>query len=87
MKVKIKRLHEDAAIPKKAHPTDAGFDLVATSRVFGADGAATTAGLAPTAVCVSGDGSSRARRLAAGLRGIDGVAFLHLLGVSSRQHS
>lgn len=30
MKVKIK-LHEGAAIPKKAYPSDAGFDLVATN--------------------------------------------------------
>lgn len=41
MKVKIKKLHPDAVIPKKAHATDAGFDLVATSRVFAADGTAT----------------------------------------------
>lgn len=41
MRVKIKRLHPDAVIPKKAHTTDAGFDLVATSRVFAADGTAT----------------------------------------------
>lgn len=27
MKVKIKRLNKDAVIPKKAHATDAGFDL------------------------------------------------------------
>lgn len=26
-KVKFKKLHEDAVIPSKAHPTDAGFDL------------------------------------------------------------
>lgn len=32
MKVKFKRLNENAVMPKKAHPTDAGFDLVATSR-------------------------------------------------------
>ncbi|MBR1803711.1 MAG: dUTP diphosphatase [Muribaculaceae bacterium] len=30
MKVKIKRLTEDAVIPKKAHLTDAGFDLYAS---------------------------------------------------------
>lgn len=41
MKVKIKRLHPDAVIPTKAHTTDAGLDLVATSRVFAADGTAT----------------------------------------------
>ena len=31
MKVKIKRLVEDAVIPAYAHDTDAGLDLVATS--------------------------------------------------------
>lgn len=31
MEVKIKRLHPDAVIPTKAHDTDAGFDLTATS--------------------------------------------------------
>lgn len=30
MKVRIKKLHKDAVIPKKAHATDAAFDLVAT---------------------------------------------------------
>ncbi len=29
MKVKIKRLNENAVMPTKAHPTDAGFDLTA----------------------------------------------------------
>lgn len=29
MNVKVKRLHPDAVIPKKAHASDAGFDLVA----------------------------------------------------------
>lgn len=32
MKIKIKKLSSDAVMPTKAHPTDAGFDLVATSR-------------------------------------------------------
>ena len=32
MKVRIKRLSEKAVMPKKAHPSDAGFDLVATRR-------------------------------------------------------
>ena len=32
MKVRIKKLNEKAVMPKKAHPSDAGFDLVATSR-------------------------------------------------------
>jgi dUTP pyrophosphatase len=31
MKVKIKRLHKDAIIPKYAKPGDAGLDLVATN--------------------------------------------------------
>lgn len=31
MKVKVKKLVEDVELPKKAHSTDAGFDLVATS--------------------------------------------------------
>ena len=30
IKVRIKRLHRDAVIPRKAHTTDAAFDLVAT---------------------------------------------------------
>lgn len=34
MKIKFKKLTPNAVIPTKAHPTDAGFDLVATSRVF-----------------------------------------------------
>lgn len=34
MKIRFKKLTENAVKPKKAHPTDAGFDLVATSRVF-----------------------------------------------------
>lgn len=38
MKVKIKRLNSKAVIPTKAHPTDAGFDLVATSREIDGDG-------------------------------------------------
>lgn len=31
MKVKFKKLSEQATIPFRAHPTDAGFDLVATN--------------------------------------------------------
>ena len=31
LKVKFKKLVPEAVIPTKAHPTDAGFDLVATS--------------------------------------------------------
>ena len=38
MKVRIKRLSEKAVMPKKAHPSDAGFDLVATRRWFDKDG-------------------------------------------------
>lgn len=34
MEVKIKKLNEQAVLPHKAHPTDAGFDLVATSRAI-----------------------------------------------------
>lgn len=37
MKVKIKKLNPKAIIPAKAHPTDAGFDLVATSRTVDSD--------------------------------------------------
>lgn len=32
MQVKIKRLSKDAVMPTKAHTSDAGFDLVATSK-------------------------------------------------------
>ena len=32
MKVTFKKLNDKAVMPKKAHPSDAGFDLVATSR-------------------------------------------------------
>lgn len=32
MKVRFKKIHPCAVIPTKAHATDAGFDLVATSR-------------------------------------------------------
>ena len=32
MKVRFKKIHPNAVIPTKAHSTDAGFDLVATSR-------------------------------------------------------
>lgn len=38
MKVKIKKLDKDAVMPAKAHPSDAGFDLVATSRKVDEDG-------------------------------------------------
>lgn len=36
--VKIKRLTENAVIPTYAHATDAGMDLVATSKAIGKDG-------------------------------------------------
>lgn len=41
MKVRFKLLNDKAVMPRKAHPTDAGFDLVATSRVFDHNGNAT----------------------------------------------
>lgn len=41
LKIKIKKVDPRAVMPKKAHPTDAGFDLTAVSRVFAADGTAT----------------------------------------------
>ena len=37
MEVKIKKLNPKAVMPKKAHPTDAGFDLVAVSKDFDDD--------------------------------------------------
>lgn len=39
MNVKIKKLNENAKMPYRAHNTDAGFDLYATSRVFDEHGA------------------------------------------------
>lgn len=41
LEVKFKKLVPEAVTPSKAHPTDAGFDLTATSRVFDEDGNAT----------------------------------------------
>ena len=38
MKVKVKKLNPAAVIPTKAHPTDAGLDLVATSCDIDEDG-------------------------------------------------
>lgn len=32
MEIKIKKLRDNAVTPTKAHPTDAGFDLTATSK-------------------------------------------------------
>lgn len=37
MEVKIKKLNPNAVLPKKAHPTDAGFDLVAVSIEYDED--------------------------------------------------
>lgn len=39
MEIRIKKLDENAVKPFKAHDTDAGFDLVATSKVFDKYGA------------------------------------------------
>lgn len=39
MKIRFKKLREGAVIPTKAHPSDAGFDLVAISRKIDEDGA------------------------------------------------
>lgn len=41
MKIKIKKLADNAVIPTYAHTTDAGLDLTATSRVFDKHGTAT----------------------------------------------
>lgn len=38
MEVKIKKLHQNAVIPHKAHATDAGFDLTAVSLSFDGKG-------------------------------------------------
>lgn len=38
MKVRIKKLVENAVVPTRAHKTDAGFDLVATSKSYDNDG-------------------------------------------------
>ena len=38
LKVKIKKLHPDAVIPRYAKPGDAGLDLTAVSRTFDEDG-------------------------------------------------
>ena len=38
LKVKIKKLHHDAVIPRYAKPGDAGLDLTAVSRTFDEDG-------------------------------------------------
>ena len=32
--IKFKKLNNKAVMPKKAHPTDAGFDIIATSRIY-----------------------------------------------------
>lgn len=38
MKVRIKRLYEDAKLPTKAHADDAGFDLYAHSKTYDDEG-------------------------------------------------
>lgn len=38
MKVRIKKLHENAVVPKYAHATDAGLDLTAVSKEIDKDG-------------------------------------------------
>ena len=38
MKVRIKKLNDKAVMPKKAHASDAGFDLVATSMEIDVEG-------------------------------------------------
>lgn len=38
MKVKIKKIHKYAVIPKYAHSTDAGLDITATSKSYDQDG-------------------------------------------------
>lgn len=38
MKVRIKKLDENAVVPTRAHKTDAGYDLVATSKSYDNDG-------------------------------------------------
>lgn len=37
LKLKFKKLHKNAVTPAKAHPQDAGYDLVATSRILRTD--------------------------------------------------
>lgn len=37
MHIKFKKLHPEATIPQKAHSSDAGMDLVATSKTFNND--------------------------------------------------
>lgn len=39
MQIKFKKLHPDAVVPTKAHPTDAGFDLTAISKTYDEHGA------------------------------------------------
>ena len=34
MKIRVKKLNPNAVLPHRAHPTDAGFDIVATSRSY-----------------------------------------------------
>lgn len=46
MDVKVKRLHKDAVLPTKAHPTDAGADLVAVSKTYAGNQVCYSFGLA-----------------------------------------
>lgn len=39
MNIKFTKLHPDAVVPTKAHPTDAGFDLTAVSKEYDEHGA------------------------------------------------
>ena len=39
MEIKVKKLVPEAVVPTRAHASDAGFDLVAVSRVIDEDGA------------------------------------------------
>lgn len=39
MEIKVKKLVPEAVVPTRAHASDAGFDLVAVSRVIDGDGA------------------------------------------------
>ena len=38
MLIKVKKIHSQAIVPQKAHSSDAGFDLYATSKMYDNDG-------------------------------------------------
>lgn len=44
MELRVRRLHEDAVVPARAHASDAGFDLVSVQDVELAPGARATVG-------------------------------------------